>query len=716
MKFNSQRQIVKYDGVLEENQFQIQMGPKIFSILSGAIYSDVVLAIVRELSQNAKDSHKEAGNEKVSFDVTLPTTWNCQFIIRDYGVGLSPDRVKEVFTTYGASTKDGSNDYVGMLGIGAKCPFAYHTKSFTLESWHGGIHYIYSAHIGEDLLPKFVKMTEEPSTEKSGVKIIIPCNQGDIYNFNEAAKKVYTWFDPKPKISGGVVNIPKIESILKGDSEWELRKNDYNIHGGAMAVMGSMAYPINFQDNSLSPELQSLMDTPVTIFFKLGDIDIAASRESLSYDVKTKANIITRFKLIVNELNAKVEKEVANCKTLFEARKKVGSVLAKLPSPALKNCVNLSQVVFNKKELFPKNALNMTDLSLNIPPKFNVARIEKAVWNGTNPRVTTYHTLSYMAEFAIIDADLKIGNQARAKEYIVNNPNFNYLFLISFTDAKEKKELIDFIGCEEKDIILASTLPKPTPITRSVSGVQRAKTTKIMKYNNSTGSCSYCWDAATKDLKKDTGIWVELNTYKFRLPWAISLHQEPRNLAKIIEYTNHIGNLNNKNYKNIKEVYGLKTAHVADADKNLWTNLFDLVKENVEELVKNNDFITAFSLSNNMDISGYNKTYRRYLPDFPLLQKISSDLESRKPKHKFTEVINTVTKYKDFHTKYLKAIEAYNYLNVWIEKPVVVKPVKVDSPKDLVDSLYTKYALLPYIDYSVNPPKSAIVDYLALVS
>lgn len=713
MKFNSQRQIVKYDGVLEENEFQIKMGPKIFSILSGAIYSDVVLAIVRELSQNARDSHKEAKNDKTPFEVTLPTTWNCQFIIRDYGVGLSPDRIKQVFLTYGESTKDSSNDYIGMLGIGAKVPFAYHTKSFTLESWFDGTHTIYSAHIGEDLLPKLVKMSETPSTEKPGVKIVIPVIQTDIYNFQEAAKKVYTWFEPKPKINGTVLNIPKIESILKGDSEWELRKADYNIYSGAMAVMGSMAYPISFQDTSLSPELTALLTTPVTLFFKLGDVDIAASRESLSYDVKTKSNIITRFKQIVDELNSRVEKEVANCKTLFEARQKVGQVLQKLPSPTLKNCINLNQVKFNGGELFPKNAVNLYDLSVSIPTNFNITSLEKSY--GGTVRTGNRHIVSYLHNFTIIEADLKLGNIGRAKEYYINNNvTCPFMYLVTFANPKEKDDLVKFLGCDDKDIILASTLPAPTPVARGPNAVPRNKTTKIMEYNGGAGSCSYCWSTAQKDLKKDTGVWVELNTFKFRTPWAKTIHQEPKKLAYIIEYLNILGKLNNSNYKGVKEVYGLKSAYIGQIDNTLWTNLFDLVKKEVNAIVKDNDFLTAMALGNGLEIGGYHSQYRRYLPDFKTLQTISTKLN--KPKHKFYETINTISKYKGFHAKYENAIKAFEFLKGWVEKQPVVKTVQVDKPSSMINDLYQKYNLLPYIDYSTSVPQSAIVEYLELVN
>jgi hypothetical protein len=338
MKFTPQRHYVKYENTGEEQKFDVKVNAKLIAILSDGIYSDKVLAVIRELSANARDSHIENGNLSAPFDIKLPTTFDCQFSIRDYGVGLSPERIREVYCTYGASTKDDNNNYTGMLGIGSKVPFCYNSKTCTIESFCDGTHTIYSAHIGPDGLPTLVKMTETPSTEPSGVKIVIPVAQGDIHNFIVAAQNIFTWFTPKPKFIGSQPTIPKIEILLKGDSDWELRKTDYNVHAGAVAIMGAMNYPISFQDTNLTQEQQAVLNAPITLYFKLGDLDVAASRESLSYDARTRLNIIARLTKIIQELNIKVEIEIAKCGTLFEARKKVGEVLGRLPHKSTKLC------------------------------------------------------------------------------------------------------------------------------------------------------------------------------------------------------------------------------------------------------------------------------------------------------------------------------------------------------------------------------------------
>jgi HSP90 family molecular chaperone len=105
-------------GLDSANQFTIAQTSKMFKILSDSLYSDKVMAVIRELSTNAYDAHVAAGN-KNPFKVILPTQADPTFTVRDYGTGLSQKDMEELYTTYGASNKNDSNDFVGCLGLGS---------------------------------------------------------------------------------------------------------------------------------------------------------------------------------------------------------------------------------------------------------------------------------------------------------------------------------------------------------------------------------------------------------------------------------------------------------------------------------------------------------------------------------------------------------------------------------------------------------------------
>ena len=115
---------------IQGNSFSIKASPIAFDILSSKLYSNPVLAVVRELLTNAYDSQVAAGNADKEIDVIFPTALDTEFSIRDYGTGLSKEDVMTLYTTFFDSTKSNSNDFTGGFGLGSKTPFSY-TSSFT---------------------------------------------------------------------------------------------------------------------------------------------------------------------------------------------------------------------------------------------------------------------------------------------------------------------------------------------------------------------------------------------------------------------------------------------------------------------------------------------------------------------------------------------------------------------------------------------------------
>ena len=129
---------------VQGHTFSIKASPVAFDILSSKLYSNPILAIVRELLTNAYDSHKAAGKEDVPIKVNIPSYLEPSLIIRDYGLGLSKEDVMEMYTTFFSSTKSDSNDFTGCFGLGSKTPFSY-TTSFSVNSYWNGTKYYFIA-------------------------------------------------------------------------------------------------------------------------------------------------------------------------------------------------------------------------------------------------------------------------------------------------------------------------------------------------------------------------------------------------------------------------------------------------------------------------------------------------------------------------------------------------------------------------------------------
>ena len=110
-----------YIGDVQENRVGIDRENIDFitTLLTSNLYSKPLESFLRETIANAYDSHVEAGSNEYILLVITRTGYN-EFTIsvRDYGVGLSPERFDQIYKNIGSSTKRDSNDYIGAFGIG----------------------------------------------------------------------------------------------------------------------------------------------------------------------------------------------------------------------------------------------------------------------------------------------------------------------------------------------------------------------------------------------------------------------------------------------------------------------------------------------------------------------------------------------------------------------------------------------------------------------
>lgn len=298
------------------NQFTIAATGKAFRILSDGLYADKIKAIIRELSCNARDSHVASGNAQ-PWDMHLPTEKEPWFEVRDYGTGMSHDQIMDIYTRYFASTKTSSNDFVGQLGLGSKSPFSF-TREFNVESRHGGKTLRYRMFFDDTDTPCVEQISEGNATD-SGLSVRFPVPNGHD-RWADKAGQVLRWFDAKPNLTGGQCDLAEAKVRWRGQG-WRIFETDgRNDH--AMAVMGGVCYPISGDSiPGITPKHRRLCGVSIAVDFQIGDLDVAASREGLSYDPRTCKNIADRFDVVITEIAALYQSSVDQQPTEWLARK-----------------------------------------------------------------------------------------------------------------------------------------------------------------------------------------------------------------------------------------------------------------------------------------------------------------------------------------------------------------------------------------------------------
>lgn len=313
-----------------KRKFQIDQNARAFEVLSSNIYSDKILAVVRELSCNAWDAHIEAGNEETPFDVHFPNDFEPWFAIKDYGVGLSDDQVMELYTTYFRSTKTTNNFMTGALGLGSKSPFCY-VDQFTVTSRYDGKVRSYTAFIDEEGAPNIIRTSEQDTDEPNGVEVRMPVSRRDYSGFRNKAQEVFKRFPVLPKIDGTQnFELEKIDFIIENDL---FKVRDERVDSwcsNSVAIQGLVAYPIDKDafSSELSDKHQKVLSLPLDIKFPLGQLNITASRERLNYDKRTEQNIKDMLDKIYDLILDEAQTALNEADTLWKAKLVYGNWLS----------------------------------------------------------------------------------------------------------------------------------------------------------------------------------------------------------------------------------------------------------------------------------------------------------------------------------------------------------------------------------------------------
>ena len=333
----------------------------IFDILRDKMYSNKIGSVVREVASNSRDANREAGNSNKSIQIIISDSYSellpeqtC-IIFKDKGIGISEDRMENVFIKYASSTKRYTNAQTGGFGLGAKTPFAY-TDSFyihTVALYREPIveiqemeiddevkevevvvghkeavkkSYLYNGLTDDSGKGKMILLEEEEvemSTE-TGTSVIIPIKDGDIDKFkNEVRFYTSLW--------GGVEYIGSLSGIQSDevtfDCETYMITNSSNWNSiyktGIYALVDGIPYPLSTSIEGLGDLHQlyiNLENETVFLKFNTGEVTVSATRENIEYSEKTIEAVKRILKRSVTQMKKEYSSEV-NKLSMFELAK-----------------------------------------------------------------------------------------------------------------------------------------------------------------------------------------------------------------------------------------------------------------------------------------------------------------------------------------------------------------------------------------------------------
>ena len=306
MIINAEKNDIKVIGDIKE--FKTSIDPKniefITTLLSSNLYSNPEKSFIREIVSNAWDSHVEAGTTDTPVIIRFKeiTHSNWEITIRDFGIGLSPERFKEVYCNIGSSTKRESNELIGGFGIGKYSSLAC-TDTVFITSYYKGISYLYvMVKSGNTITTNLV--SETPTKEKDGVEVTIK-NISYIIPYMKALDSIV--FFPNIYIDGisNIINKSKIK-----------RFNNFAVSSVTLIdkiLLGNVLYPCDTE--KFIPEVREFLynieHSGIVVKFNIGELNITPNRENIIYTKDTINKITDRIlaakkeleDLIANKLN-----------------------------------------------------------------------------------------------------------------------------------------------------------------------------------------------------------------------------------------------------------------------------------------------------------------------------------------------------------------------------------------------------------------------------
>lgn len=284
-------------------------------MLTTNLYSNQMLAAIREPLCNAWDANIEAGNTDTPLVIKITKDGN--LMIQDSGLGIPADKMKDVYGVYGQSTKKDNDAVTGGFGLGSKAPWAL-ADSFRVISEHNGVKTIYNmpkSCVENDGLPGILPVATMP-TDRSGLTLFIPIPENQMAEAVDYVKAIVCHGAMNATFENEIIGegpypMPKLEMSTEPgsydvDSQtwWRGYMGDHSL----FVRYGAVIYPMlrNPKTNKVADVLDEFMDMVgyhrMVIQAAPGSLALTPSREALSSHKMTEDGLVDLLTALVKRI------------------------------------------------------------------------------------------------------------------------------------------------------------------------------------------------------------------------------------------------------------------------------------------------------------------------------------------------------------------------------------------------------------------------------
>jgi hypothetical protein len=605
-------------------------------------YNNPEKAFCQETCANAYDSHYENGNPEKPFDMHLPCVEEPWLEIRDYGTGLSHDFMINEYTKACFSTKRDSNKLTGSFGLG-RLTFLSVTQQAAITSYYNGKKYLYTVNYSQDGGVEINYMGNTDTEEPNGLSIKFPVVENRISSFEAACRSYFISVDlPHPNFTGPKkISLSRKKYLYKSKDFGLLKNKQYN---KISAIMGNICYPIVKETLVNDPRFRDVVcviNSPIDLFFDIGDIVPLSSRENLDMCDKTSEAILNKLKIVKDYILKSTKDRIKKSKHLFSACRKYDSIIKTVSTELSHEIIDLDlsydgvklnsysdHLVYRSPEILVLD-ISTSHQNVKLPVKKKVLSFSVRSTSGSWPN-SSHSVGSYLDNFmkhVFFYKDTNVAVKARIdhhytgrqiKACVVDGPK-------EYWD--EFKEKYIAIGANPKNFIMVSSLSKP-PVEKRVK-----EKNPLLKTCNGYISTYYPKRTFNKvylnDLKKDNDkiYYLEMfrNEFSLESKYSYDLYKALRD-------------------KGLSPAVDIVC--IGASDKNL-------IKDNWVNL---NKYIKDFKLPKDVIINLKRKSYIEFRVK-NLNQEVEKLTGGKKTKYKY------LTKDKERKTNHLKKTKGARRLN-----------------------------------------------------